>query len=50
MPAGATRTFAVFVATLGPIPFDPADSRIYFVLIGPDQNVRGLASVAIRTR
>jgi hypothetical protein len=48
--AGATPTFAVFVAGHGMIPFDPAVNRVFVRLTDAGGAVRGATSVAVRTQ
>ena len=50
IPAGATPTFAVFVAGAGTIPFDPAHNRVSVRLRDAAGVTRGLTSVAVRTQ
>ncbi len=47
MAAGATRTFGVFVMNTGPVPFDPANNRI-FVRFKEGGITRGATSVAVQ--
>ncbi len=47
--ADETLTFAVFVTARGPIPFDPAASRIFVRFEDSSGATRGSASVAART-
>jgi streptogramin lyase len=53
LPAGAQATFSVFVTALGPVPFDPANNRIFIRFIDFDDfldtYVSGSASVAVQT-
>jgi hypothetical protein len=48
--ANATPTFAIFAAAGGPIPFDPANSRIFVEFTDGDGVVRGETSVAVETQ
>ncbi len=47
--AGATPTFSIFVGASGPIPFDPANNRIFVRFTDSGNIVRGATSVAVRT-
>ena len=51
VPAGGTATYSVFLSTNGeiPIPFDPANSRIFVRFFGADGNGYGVTSVAVTT-
>jgi sugar lactone lactonase YvrE len=51
VPAGGTATYSVFLSTNGeiPIPFDPANSRIFVRFFGAGGNVYGVTSVAVTT-
>jgi hypothetical protein len=48
--AGQTPTFAVFVQANGPVPFDPAGSRVFVLLTDAGHVVRGKTSVAATTQ
>ncbi len=48
--AGATPTFAVFVAGGGTVPFDPAANRVFVRFKDAGGVIRGMASVAVRTQ
>jgi hypothetical protein len=48
--AGATSTFAVFVAGSGPVPFDPVGNRAYVRFKDSGGATRGATSVAVRTQ
>jgi hypothetical protein len=50
VPAGATPTFAVFVAGTGIIAFDPAHNRVSVRFRDAAGVTRGLTSVAVRTQ
>jgi hypothetical protein len=47
--AGETPTFAVFGTALSPIPFDPANNRVFVRYKDQGGVVRGSTSVAVRT-
>lgn len=47
---GQTPTFAVFVQASGPVPFDPANHRIFVRFKDSDGVSRGSTSVAVRTQ
>lgn len=52
LPAGSQATFAVFITATGPVPFDPANNRVFIRFIDFDDflstYVSGSASVAIQ--
>src|SRR3984893_11213757 len=48
--ANATPTFAIFGKASGPIPFDPANSRIFVAFTDSANAVRGETSVAVQTQ
>jgi hypothetical protein len=47
--AGATPTFAIFVAGNGNVPLNPANNRIYVRFKDASGVIRGSTSVAVRT-
>ena len=49
LDAGETSTFSIFVKSDGPVPFDPAASRIFVRFQDDADIVRGATSVAVRT-
>jgi YVTN family beta-propeller protein len=48
--AGATPTFSVFVQSTGPIPFSPADSRVFVRFEDSGGAIHGSTSVAVDTK
>ena len=48
MAANATQTFAVFVTNTGPVPFDPANNRIFVRFRDGGSVTRGSTSVAVQ--
>jgi len=48
--AGATPTFAIFVAGSGPVTFDPAANRVFVRFRDGGGTIRGATSVAVRTQ
>jgi len=48
--AGATPTFAIFVAGGGMVPFDPAANRVFVRFRDAGGVIRGMTSVAVRTQ
>jgi hypothetical protein len=48
--AGATPTFAIFVAGGGMVPFDPAANRVFVRFRDASGVIRGMTSVAVRTQ
>ena len=48
--AGATPTFAIFVAGGGMVPFDPAANRVFVRFRDGGGIIRGMTSVAVRTQ
>lgn len=49
MANSGTATFGVFIATTGPVPFDPANNRVFVRFRDTSGVVRGATSVAVRT-
>ncbi|MGH7393777.1 MAG: hypothetical protein ACREM3_30620, partial [Candidatus Rokuibacteriota bacterium] len=49
LDGGTTASFGVFVQALGPVPFDPAGSRVFIRFTDEAGVVRGATSVAVRT-
>jgi hypothetical protein len=54
LPAGTEATFAVFITATGPVPFDPANNRVFIRFIDFDDFldtfVSGSASIAIQAQ
>jgi hypothetical protein len=48
--ANATPTFAIFVTSSGPVPFDPAQNRIFVRFRDAANVTRGSTSVAVQTQ
>jgi hypothetical protein len=47
VPAGATPTFAIFATATGPIAFDPALHRIFFLVRNLAGQIIGATSLAV---